>query len=145
MAGMEIPYRLLRPGAVVPTRGRDGDAGYDLVACDAHALLAGQRALVDTGVAVALPVGWCALVVPRSGLALKHGIGVVNAPGLIDANYRDAIGVILENRSREPFAVRPGDRVAQLLLVEHAAPTWRAVDDLPDSDRGRHGFGSSGR
>ena len=95
--------------------------------------------------AVAIPPGLCGLVLPRSGLAIKHGIGCVNAPGLIDPNYRGEIGVILINHGSEPFSAAAGDRIAQLLVTAFAAPALTVVDELPDSDRGAGGFGSSGR
>ena len=95
--------------------------------------------------AVAIPPGLCGLVLPRSGLAIKHGIACVNAPGLIDPNYRGEIGVILINHGSEPWSARAGDRIAQLLITAFAAPALTVVDELPDSDRGAGGFGSSGR
>jgi dUTP pyrophosphatase len=142
-----LEVRLLRPGAAVPARTRAGDAGYDLRAVEAFALAPGERATVPTGVAVALPPGIAGLVVPRSGLAARHGISVVNGPGLIDPNYRGEIRVILVNLGDEPFAGEPGDRIAQLLLVPYVAPEIVAVDELPPApdDRGERGFGSSGR
>lgn len=100
---------------------------------------------MPTGVAVAIPPGMCGLVLPRSGLAIKHGISCVNAPGLIDPNYRGELKVILINHGAEPWSAEPGDRIAQLLLVAFAAPTLSVVDALTDSDRGAGGFGSSGR
>jgi len=108
-------------------------------------LAPGERRLIGTGVAVAIPAGMCGLVLPRSGLAIKHGIGCVNAPGLIDPNYRGEIGVILINHGSEPFSATAGDRIAQLLITAFAAPDLVVVDELPDSDRGAGGFGSSGR
>jgi len=100
---------------------------------------------VPTGVAVAIPAGMCGLVLPRSGLAIKHGIACVNAPGLIDPNYRGELKVILINHGDEPWNAAAGDRIAQLLLVAFAAPALSLVDTLPDSERGAGGFGSSGR
>ena len=108
-------------------------------------LAPGERGLIGTGVAVAIPPGMCGLVLPRSGLAIKHGIGCVNAPGLIDPNYRGEIGVILINHGSEPWSAQAGDRIAQLLLTPFVAPALTIVDALPDSDRGAGGFGSSGR
>ena len=108
-------------------------------------LAPGERRLIGTGDAVAIPPGLCGLVLPRSGLAIKHGIGCVNAPGLIDPNYRGEIGVILINHGAEPWSAEAGDRIAQLLVTAFAAPELVAVDALPDSDRGAGGFGSSGR
>jgi dUTP pyrophosphatase len=138
---------LLHPAAAVPARSRAGDAGYDLRAVEAFALAPGARATVPTGVAIALPPGLAGLVVPRSGLAARHGLSVVNGPGLIDPNYRGEIRVVLVNLGDEPFAGGPGDRIAQLLLVPYVAPEIVAVEALPPSsdDRGALGFGSSGR
>jgi dUTP pyrophosphatase len=142
-----LEVRLLHPGAVAPARSRPGDAGYDLRAVEDVALAPGERATVPTGVAIALPAGIAGLVVPRSGLAARHGLSVVNGPGLIDPNYRGEIRVVLVNLGDEPFAGQAGDRIAQLLLVPYLAPEIVAVDALPPSpdDRGELGFGSSGR
>lgn len=129
----------------MPARGRAGDAAYDLACVEAFTLAPGERAMVPTGVAVAIPPGLCGLVLPRSGLAIKHGIACVNAPGLIDPNYRGELKVILINHGSEAWSARAGDRIAQLLLVAFAAPELTVVDALADSDRGAGGFGSSGR
>ena len=129
----------------MPERGREGDAGYDLRCVERFALAPGERATVPTGVAIALPDGVAGLVVPRSGLASRHGLSVVNGPGLIDPNYRGEIRVVLVNLGDERFTGEPGDRIAQLLLVPFWAPELRAVDDLPATGRGADGFGSSGR
>src|SRR3954452_24367092 len=141
-----LEVRLLHPAAVAPARTRAGDAGYDLRAVEAFELAPGARASVPTGVAIALPPGVAGLVVPRSGLAARHGLSVVNGPGLIDPNYRGEIRVILVNLGDEPFAGQPGDRIAQLLLVLYVPPALVAADELPRSpaDRGELGFGSSG-
>jgi dUTP pyrophosphatase len=145
-AATELQVRLLHPAAEPPARTRPGDAGYDLRAVEAFALAPGERATVPTGVAIALPPGVAGLVVPRSGLAARHGISVVNGPGLIDPNYRGEIRVVLANLGAEPFAAEPGDRIAQLLLVPFVAPELVEVAELPPSpDRGELGFGSSGR
>lgn len=112
---------------------------------EAFTLAPGERALVPTGLAVAIPPGMCGLVLPRSGLAIKHGISCVNAPGLIDPNYRGELKVILINHGDARWSAAAGDRVAQLLLVEFAAPVLSVVDALSDSERGAGGFGSSGR
>jgi dUTP pyrophosphatase len=142
-----LQVRLLRPDAAAPARTRPGDAGYDLRAVEAFTLAPGERAMVPTGVAIALPPGVAGLVVPRSGLAARHGLSVVNGPGLIDPNYRGELRVILVNLGEETYAGEPGDRIAQLLLVPFVAPDVVAVDDLPPSpdERGEQGFGSSGR
>src|SRR3954466_10771296 len=112
-----VAVRLLHPAAVAPERTRPGDAGYDLRAVADFSLAPGERATVPTGVAIALPPGIAGLVVPRSGLAARHGLSVVNGPGLIDPNYRGEIRVVLVNLGEHPFIAEPGDRIAQLLLV----------------------------
>jgi dUTP pyrophosphatase len=143
----ELHVRLLRPDARPPARTRPGDAGFDLSAVEDFALAPGERRVVPTGVAIALPPGVAGLVVPRSGLAARHGISVVNGPGLVDPNYRGELRVILVNLGDEPFSGRAGDRIAQLLLVPFLAPEVSVVADLPPSldERGENGFGSSGR
>jgi dUTP pyrophosphatase len=143
----QLAVRLLRPGARPPARSRTGDAGYDLATVEAFALAAGERRVVPTGLAIALPAGVAGLVVPRSGLAAKHGISVVNGPGLIDPNYRGEVRVVLVNLGDEAFAAEAGDRIAQLLLVPFVAPDVEVVDALAGAgdDRGTGGFGSSGR
>jgi dUTP pyrophosphatase len=141
----ELCVRLLRPDARPPARTRAGDAGFDLSAVEDFALAPGERAVVGTGVAIALPPGVAGLVVPRSGLAARHGISVVNGPGLVDPEYRGELRVILVNLGEEPFAGHAGDRIAQLLLVPFAAPAVRLVDELAATERGEDGFGSSGR
>jgi dUTP pyrophosphatase len=143
----ELEVRLLHPGARPPARTRPGDAGFDLSAVEDFALAPGERRVVPTGIAIALPPGVAGLVVPRSGLAARHGISVVNGPGLVDPNYRGELRVILVNLGAEPFAGEAGDRIAQLLLVPFVAPPVRVVDELPPSpdERGENGFGSSGR
>ena len=143
----DLPIRLLRPDAQPPARTRPGDAGFDLRCVEAFALAPGERAVVPTGVAVALPEGLAGLVVPRSGLAARHGLSVVNGPGLIDPTYRGEIRVVLVNLGHERYEGQPGDRIAQLLLVPFSAPDTRVVETLPPSAdaRGANGFGSSGR
>ena len=142
---MEV--QLLHPGARAPERTRPGDAGYDLRCVEPFALASGERDVIGTGVAIALPDGVAGLVVPRSGLAARHGLSVVNGPGLIDPNYRGEILVILVNLGTERFEAQPGDRIAQLLLVPFTVPEIRVVDELRagGDDRGAGGFGSSGR
>jgi dUTP diphosphatase len=141
----ELQVKLLHPDARPPERTRQGDAGYDLRCVEAFALEPGERRLVPTGIAIALPPGTAGLVVPRSGLAIKHGISVVNGPGLVDPNYRGELRVILVNLGTERFEGAAGDRVAQLLMVPFVAPDLQLVDELPASERGTNGFGSSGR
>jgi dUTP pyrophosphatase len=141
-----LGFRLLSQDARLPTRAHDGDAGLDLYAGEAATLAPGDRASVGTGVAVALPPGKAGLVVPRSGLAARHGITLVNAPGIIDAGYRGELRVLLLNTDRaKPFAVEVGDRIAQLVVVRVEPFEPVAVDELADSARGNGGFGSSGR
>jgi dUTP pyrophosphatase len=140
----ELPVKRLREGAVLPARAYDGDAGLDLSASERVELAPGERAVVGTGLAVAIPDGHAGFVQPRSGLAAKHGIAVVNSPGLVDAGYRGELRVVLLNTDRrETFVVEPGMRIAQLVVVPIAVPELREVDELPESERGERGFGSS--
>jgi dUTP pyrophosphatase len=130
--------------AVLPTRAYQDDAGLDLAACDRHELGPGERAVVGTGLAVAVPEGHAGFVQPRSGLAAKHGITIVNAPGLIDSGYRGELMVILQNTDlREPFVVEPGMRIAQLVVVPVPTPKAVEVEELPETERGDRGHGSS--
>jgi dUTP pyrophosphatase len=141
---IELPIQKLRDDAVVPTRAYAGDAGLDLSACERVELAPGERALVGTGLAIAIPEGHAGFVQPRSGLAAKHGITIVNTPGLVDSGYRGELKVILHNTDpREPFVVEPGMRIAQLLIIEIPGVEPVEVDALPGSERGERGFGSS--
>ena len=141
---IELPITRLRDDAVVPARAYAGDAGLDLSACERVELAPGERALVGTGLAVAIPEGYAGLVQPRSGLAARHGITIVNTPGLVDAGYRGELQVILLNTDeREPFVVEPGMRIAQLVVVPIPEIELVEVDELPASERGVRGFGSS--
>ena len=141
---IELAVRRLRDDAVLPARAYAGDAGLDLAAAEGVTLAPGERAVVGTGLAVAIPDGYAGLVLPRSGLAARHGIGKVNAPGLIDSGYRGEVRVVLLNTDRaQPFVIEPGWRIAQLVLVALQAVSLVEVDDLPESDRGERGFGSS--
>jgi dUTP pyrophosphatase len=134
----------LRPDAVVPERAYAGDAGLDLSACERIELGPGERALVPTGLAVAIPPGYAGFVQPRSGLAAKHGISIVNTPGLVDSGYRGELLVnLLNTDAHEPFVVEPGMRIAQLVVVPVPPLTAVEVDDLPPSERGERGYGSS--
>ena len=143
---IELPIRRLREDAVLPQRAYAGDAGIDLSACDRHELAPGDRAVVGTGLAVAIPEGFAGFVQPRSGLAARHGLSVVNAPGLIDSGYRGEIRVVLLNTDRiEPFVVEPGMRIAQLVVLPVPELELAEVDALPESERGVRGFGSSSR
>jgi dUTP pyrophosphatase len=140
----ELPVKRLTAEATLPTRAYEGDAGLDLSACERVELGPGERAVVSTGLAVAIPEGHAGLVLPRSGLAVRHGIGKVNAPGLIDAGYRGELKVVLLNTDRnERFVVEPGMRIAQLVVVPVAMTEPREVTELPASERGERGFGSS--
>jgi dUTP pyrophosphatase len=141
---IELAFRRLRPDAVVPQRAYEGDAGLDLVACERVELAPGERAVVGTGIAVAIPDGHAGFVQPRSGLAARHGISIVNTPGLVDAGYRGELRVILLNTdATEPFVVEPGMRIAQLVVVPVASFEIVELDELPDTERGVRGFGSS--
>jgi dUTP pyrophosphatase len=141
-----VRFRRLSDRARPPTRAHDGDAGYDLHAAEAAALGPGERASVGTGIAVAIPAGHAGLVLPRSGLAARHGISVVNAPGLIDAGYRGELRVLLLNTDRErSFEVVAGDRIAQLLVVRVEGPQLEEAPELDETGRGGGGFGSTGR
>ena len=141
---IELPIQRLRNDAVVPTRAYDGDAGLDLSACERVELGPGERALVGTGLAVAIPEGHAGLVQPRSGLASRHGITIVNTPGLVDSGYRGELRIILLNTdASEPFVVEPGMRIAQLVIVAVPELEPLEVDELPASERGVRGFGSS--
>jgi dUTP pyrophosphatase len=143
---VSLRFRRLVPAAIPPSRAHDGDAGYDLHAAEPVTLGAGERAVVGTGIAVAIPDGHAGLVLPRSGLAFKHGIALVNAPGLIDSGYRGELRVLLLNTDREhPFDVEPGDRIAQLVVVRVEAQDLEELDELEETGRGAGGFGSSGR
>jgi dUTP pyrophosphatase len=140
----ELAFRRLRPDAVLPQRAYEGDAGLDLVACERVELAPGERAVVGTGIAVAIPEGHAGFVQPRSGLAARHGISIVNTPGLVDAGYRGELRVILLNTdATEPFVVEPGMRIAQLVVMPVASFEIVELDELPDTERGVRGFGSS--
>jgi dUTP pyrophosphatase len=144
--GAPLRVRLVRvrPHAVLPERAYEHDAAFDLSAAEPAVLEPGGRATVPTGVAIELPERSCALVLPRSGLAARHGITLLNAPGLIDAGYRGELQAVLHNTDREPFAVEQGMRIAQLLILPLAPVELELVDALAGSQRGTRGFGSSG-
>jgi dUTP pyrophosphatase len=142
----ELPLKRLRADAVLPARAYNADAGLDLAACERVELEPGARAVVGTGLAVAIPEGHAGFVQPRSGLAAEHGIAIVNSPGLVDAGYRGELKVVLLNTDREAsFVVEPGMRIAQLVVVPVALPEPKEVEELPGSERGEKGFGSSAR
>jgi dUTP pyrophosphatase len=141
----DLPLVLLDPGLPVPARAHPDDAGLDLRTTTDAEIAPGERVLVGTGVAVALPPGYAGFVCPRSGLAAREGLGVVNAPGIVDAGYRGEIRVCLVNHDpRRPVVLRRGDRVAQLVVHQVELPAVRVVDELPGSGRGAAGWGSSG-
>jgi dUTP pyrophosphatase len=142
---IELPIQRLRADAVLPERAYHGDAGLDLAACERVELAPGERAVVGTGLAVAIPDGYAGFVQPRSGLADRHGISIVNAPGLIDSGYRGELKVILLNTdSTHPFVVEPGMRIAQLVVLEVPELELAETDELPATERGVRGHGSSG-
>jgi dUTP pyrophosphatase len=142
---VDLRFRRLRDDAIVPTRAHVGDAGSDLYAVEGAVLEPGARAKVPTGIAIAIPDGHAGLVLPRSGLAHKHGITLTNTPGLIDSGYRGELQVLMLNTDREhPYEVRPGDRIAQLVIVPFAALRWTEVEGFDHTTRGEGGFGSSG-
>jgi dUTP pyrophosphatase len=142
---IELAVARLRDDAVLPSQAYDGDAGLDLAACERVELQPGERAAVGTGLAVAIPEGHAGLVLPRSGLAARHGLTVVNSPGLVDAGYRGELQVILLNTDpRERFTVEPGMRIAQLVVVEIPAVSLLEVEELEATERGAGGMGSSG-
>lgn len=143
---MKVLITRLDPELPLPSYAKAGDAGADLRSRIDLTIAAGQRAIVPTGIAIALPAGYAAFVHPRSGLALKHGISMVNAPGTIDAGYRGELQVILINTdSSEPFEIKRGDRIAQLVIKKVEEAEFIEVAELPGTDRGSSGFGSSGK
>jgi dUTP pyrophosphatase len=143
---VDVLVRRLDPQVPLPAYAHPGDAGVDLVTTVDAVVAPGERVLLPTGIAIALPEGYAAFVHPRSGLAVRHGVSLVNAPGTVDAGYRGEIKVsVINHDPREPVTLRRGDRIAQLVVqrVEHAV--FHEVQSLPGSDRGEGGFGSSGR
>lgn len=141
---IELPIRRLRDDAIVPARAYDGDAGLDLAACERVVLAPGERATVGTGLAIAIPDGYAGFVQPRSGLAAKSGITIVNTPGLVDSGYRGELKVILLNTDEhDAFVVEAGMRIAQLVVMPVPLVDPVEVDELPESERGVRGFGSS--
>jgi dUTP pyrophosphatase len=143
---MVLRFRILSDGAILPSRAHEGDAGLDLYASESAHIGPGERWQVPTGVAVEVPPGHAGLVLPRSGLAKRHGISLVNSPGLIDSGYRGEIKVLLLNNDpAEVFRIEPGDRIAQLVITPVVLPEPVEAESLSDSERGEGGFGSSGR
>ncbi len=142
---IRIPLKKLKDNAVVPKYAYAGDAGVDLCATEHYVLQPFERALISTGIAIELPEGYAGFVLPRSGLAVKHGISIVNAPGLIDSNYRGELKVCIVNLdAHNSFVVEAGDRIAQLVVMPHPVVTFSEVDELNSTERGVGGFGSSG-
>ena len=141
---IELAIRRLRADAVIPERAHAGDAGLDLAACERVELAPGARTVVGTGLAVAIPDGYAGFVQPRSGLAARHGITIVNTPGLVDSGYRGELRIILLNTdAAEAFVVERGMRIAQLVVLPIPEFELLEVDELPESERGVRGFGSS--
>ena len=144
---MKVDIKKLSENAVIPQYATEQSAGQDLHAVleEPVTLRSLERRLIKTDLAIALPIGYKADVRPRSGLALKHGITVLNTPGTIDADYRGNIGVILVNLSSEPFTINNGERIAQLVISKYERVEWNEVEELSETDRGSGGFGSTGK
>lgn len=140
-----VMFKKLTEDAVVPVKSHATDAGYDLVSVVDSTIPVGERRLIATGIAVAIPNGWVGLVAPRSGLAIKHGISVTNAPGIVDSGYRGELMTIVHNLGQEEFQINKGDRIAQLVVTPYYYGESLEVDELPEADRGDNGFGSTGR
>ncbi len=141
---IKLPLKRIDPAIELPAYAREADAGLDLRAAHEATLAPGGRSLVGTGLAVAIPAGYAGLVLPRSGLALSHGVTVLNAPGLVDAGYRGELKVLLVNHGETPVTVRRGDRIAQLVIQRVERAELIEVGELPMSERGAGGFGSTG-
>ncbi|MCF7861983.1 dUTP diphosphatase [Candidatus Woesearchaeota archaeon] len=141
---VNVKVKKIKDNAVIPQYAHEGDAGVDLYSCERYVLSPGQRVLVSTGIKIAVPMGYEAQVRPKSGLALKAGITVLNTPGTIDAPYRGEVGVILMNHSDTEFVVEPNTKVAQMVLKKVEQAEFSEVDDLDDTSRGEGGFGSTG-
>jgi dUTP pyrophosphatase len=142
---MHVSFKLLDPELPSPSRAHEHDAGWDLTAASNVTLEPGEWSAVPTGLAVAIPPGYAGLVLPRSGHARRHGVGVVNGPGLIDSGYRGEVTVLLINHGAEEVSFRRGERIAQLVIVAVPSVTWVESDQLDPTERGEGGFGSSGR
>jgi dUTP pyrophosphatase len=141
---IELPIRRLREDATLPAQAYPGDAGLDLAACGRHEVGPGERAVIPTGLAVEIPEGYGGFVLPRSGLAARNGISLLNAPGLIDSGYRGEVRAVLHNTDRtQTFVVEPGMRIAQLVLLPVPPVTPVEREELAESERGERGFGSS--
>lgn len=142
---MDIPLLKLDIDLPTPSHSHPGDGGADLYSRIDTTLEPGERQMVPTGIAVAIPDGYAGLAIPRSGIAARHGIGVVNGPGLVDSGYRGELTVVLINHGQEPFKIKRGDRIAQLVVIPVSVQGFVEVDELPPSSRGEGGFGSTGR
>lgn len=142
---LELKVKLFKEGAQLPTRGTEHAAGLDLYACESATIHSGRFFAISTGIQVEIPEGHFGMLVPRSGLALKHQVSVVNSPGIIDSDYRGEVKVLLENRGQDLFRVNLGDRIAQLVIVPYAQFNPIAVEDLTDTTRADGGFGSTGK
>lgn len=140
-----MQIEIIAEEGMLPIYAREGDAGADLRASEDAEILAGQQVLVKTGVRLGLPDGVVGLVCSRSGLALKSGIFVLNAPGVVDSGYRGEVGVILKNAGSSTFLVKKGDRIAQLMIQKFESPTFVQVEELSETSRGEGGFGSTGK
>ena len=141
---MTVTFKKIRPDAVIPSYAHPGDAGLNVCACESTTLQPGERRLVKTGLVMELPRGTEAQMRPRSGLALKHGVTLLNTPGTIDEGYRGELGIILVNLGQEPFTVAPGMRIAQMVIAPVLRVVCAEVDDVSDTARGEGGFGSTG-
>ncbi len=141
---MKIKFQKIHEDAIIPKFAKEGDAGLDINAIDRYAIAPGEHLLVKTGLKMEIPLGFEAQVRPRSGLALKSKITVLNSPGTIDSGYRGEVGVIMMNHGEETFHVSKGDRIAQLVIAKHETPEIHEVEELEESKRGEGGFGSTG-
>jgi dUTP pyrophosphatase len=139
-----IKFKKVHPEAIIPKFQKDGDAGLDIHAIEDFILNPGEHSLIGTGLKIEIPKGFEAQVRPRSGLALKNKITILNSPGTIDSGYRGDIGIMLMNHSKEKFEIKKGDRVAQLIIAKHETPEIIEVNELEDSERGEGGFGHTG-
>ena len=142
---VQVKIKKIKESAILPKYAHEGDAGVDLYSTEEYALKPGERTLVSTGISIAIPLGYEAQVRPKSGLALKHGISIVNTPGTIDAGYRGEIGVIIINHGQEDYTIEKGKKVAQMVFNKIEAVYFEEVEDLDDTTRGEGGFGSTGQ
>jgi dUTP pyrophosphatase len=142
---VQVKIKKIKESAILPKYAHEGDAGVDLYSTEEYALKPGERTLVSTGISIAIPLGYEAQVRPKSGLALKHGISIVNTPGTIDAGYRGEIGVIIINHGQEDYTIEKGKKVAQMVFNKIEAVNFEEVEDLDDTTRGEGGFGSTGQ